>query len=175
MSTAHNPDQDHLYYDSENNGIVAHSDIYYHLMEAALQDPHVASVLEQVDEAKRKSRNATIIYPKWTCGGCGERATANVPGQFHYLWNHEEKLDGQICGYKTLIAEGDLGYAIVLRSGTGAALVAEPSGQGSLVEVHGEGEQADEWRAKLMDAAISAGCLIPDGNRRFGPGPTTEP
>ena len=169
MSTANNPE--YLYYDVESLDIAVQaqdvftSGVWHQLMESALHDPHIKNVLEQVDEVKRKTPSA-IIYPKWTCGGCGERSTGDTPGQFHYLWRHDDKLDGSICGYQTPIAEGDLGYAMVLQQGKDATLVAEAEGEGSVVQVHGEGPVADKWRQKLMDAMPP---YIPDGNRRFGP------
>ena len=170
MTTAHN--NDHLYYDSDNPGIVSNApDTYHALMEAALQDPHVASILEEASEAKRKNSDAAI-YPKFTCSGCGERCWANEPGQFHYMWNHEEKLDGKICGYKTPITSCDLGFAMILQRGEDTLMMATPegSGAGSMVQVLGEGEQADKWRA----AIDTIPAPIFDGNRRFGPSPTTE-
>lgn len=164
-------DNDHLYYDSRKHGIIAHSDEHQLLMEMTLQRSNVASILEEVEEAMEKNPTADI-YPKFTCGGCGERCWANEPGQWHYQWEHEEKADGKICGYKTLIAECDLGFAMIIRSGGDTLLMATPEGQptGSMVQVLGEGKQADKWRAYLDKLTAH----IPDGNRRFGPSPKRE-
>ena len=165
--------QDHLYYDSDNPGIVSNApDTYHALMEAALQDPHVASILEEASEAKRKNSDAAI-YPKFTCSGCGERCWANEPGQFHYMWNHEERLDGIICGHKTPITKCDLGFAMILQNGGDTLMMATPEGStaGSMVQVLGAGTLADKWRAALDKVTD----IIPDGNRRLNPTPKPEP
>ena len=166
-----------LNYDSRKNGIAAYDQLggeapfYRSLMEATLQDPHIANILDEVDEAMRKNPTADI-YPKFTCSGCGERCWGDNPDQWHYQWRHTEKNDGKICGYKTLITECDLGFAMIIQSGGDTLMMATPegSGAGSMVQVLGEGEQADAWRA-LLDKIPAP---IFDGNRRFGPSPTTE-
>ena len=179
MTTAHdnNHDYEQLYYDSKRNGIAAYDQLgceapfYRSLMEATLQDPHIANILDEVDEAMRKNPDATII-PKFTCSGCGERCWGDNPDEWHYQWEHTEKNDRTICGYKTLIAECDLGFAMILQSGGDTLLMATPEGQpiGSMVQVLGEGKQADKWRAALDRLTAH----IPDGNRRLNPPPKRE-
>lgn len=53
-----------------------------------------ASMQKQVD------RGCTTFW-KWTCGGCGERVTANEPDTVLTMAMHEEKLDGSPCGFIT--------------------------------------------------------------------------
>ena len=174
MTTAH--DNNHLYYDSRQHDIIAlrnatHSDEYHSLMETVLQDPHIATILDEVDEAMRKNPDATVI-PKFTCGGCGERCWGDNPDQWHYHWEHTERNDGKICGYKTPITSCNLGFAMIIQSGGDTLMMATPEGQpiGSMVQVLGEGKQADAWRAQLDRLTAH----IPDGNRRLNPPPKRE-
>lgn len=70
-----------------------------------LSDPHVSEVLGKADEAISQGGS---VYFKWTCRGCGERATSEDRNGLHPAYLHED------CGYTTDTVDGDLGFVLVL-------------------------------------------------------------
>lgn len=69
-------------------------------------DPHISEVLAL---ANVQIAAGHIVLFKWTCKGCGERATSLEPNALHVGYLHED------CGYKTLTVDGDLGFMLVMR------------------------------------------------------------
>jgi hypothetical protein len=51
--------------------------------------------------AEKLIRAGCDVYQKWTCGKCGERVMANLANHWTEQGHHEEKSDGNPCGYIT--------------------------------------------------------------------------
>ena len=71
-----------------------------------MADPHITDVFSKATE--ESSFGNSLIYFKWTCGGCGARAVADDPNSLYTLFKHDE------CGYTTKTVDGDLGFMLVL-------------------------------------------------------------
>lgn len=70
-----------------------------------------------MDSMQKRADEGALTYFKWTCGGCGERVTANDPNTVLTKAKHEEKGDGTPCGYitDTTITGGN--FMFILRAG----------------------------------------------------------
>jgi len=71
----------------------------------------LAECARGVEQILRENPGAAF-YQKWTCGGCGERVTGNVPNKLFIEGHHEERADGSPCGYVTDIRKAGCNYAV---------------------------------------------------------------
>lgn len=74
------------------------------LIEEMFLDSHVAEVWAKVQNTPENS----VVYYKWTCGGCGERVTSDQENSLFTSFIH---LD---CGHETKTVDGNLGFALLL-------------------------------------------------------------
>ena len=77
-----------------------------------LANPHVSEVFGKALEAMK---NGLVIYYKWTCGNCHQRATADEVDSLYESYHHQD------CGFTTMTVDGDLGFLAVasITKGTG--------------------------------------------------------
>lgn len=78
-------------------------------IENMLLDPHVLEVLTKAESTPEGS----TVYYKWTCQGCGERVTCDIPNSLYTSFLHVD------CGYETLTVEGNLGFLLLIGEGWG--------------------------------------------------------
>lgn len=77
-------------------------------LEKLLSDPHVMEVVERAHASREMG---ATVYFKWTCRGCGERATVNKANTLTASFIHED------CGYLTRAEDGDLGLLTIFTPG----------------------------------------------------------
>lgn len=70
-------------------------------------DPHIKKVLAS---ALSIIKSGGIVYFKWTCAKCGERAIIDDPNTLYTELKHEEKANGEKCGYITSAKNGNIGF-----------------------------------------------------------------
>jgi hypothetical protein len=58
-----------------------------------------------------------LVFQKWTCAGCGERVTANLPNHWTEKGHHEERENGMFCGHVTDIRASGCNYMVVQSCG----------------------------------------------------------
>lgn len=75
---------------------------------ALLADRHITETIAKADAAREKGM--AILF-KWTCEGCGERATSGEVNDLYASYVHDD------CGYETQTINGDLGFATILSLG----------------------------------------------------------
>jgi hypothetical protein len=76
---------------------------------------------ECAERAEQLIRDGADVYQKWTCGGCGERVTANSANAFTTMGHHEEKKDGSPCGHVTDMRVTGCNYMVIAAGNTKAA------------------------------------------------------
>ena len=78
------------------------------MVDAMLNAPHVSKVNSDAITAVAAAGPGSVIYFKWTCSSCGERATANQPNSLYTRFRHDD------CGDTTSAIDGDLGFMLVI-------------------------------------------------------------
>jgi len=66
---------------------------------------------------EQQRKRGAVTFQKWTCSGCGERVTSNVPDTVYRAARHEDREDGTQCGAITDIEKQGCNFLFIMATG----------------------------------------------------------